>query len=220
MTVVDEVKSRLDIVEIVSSYVTLDRSGRRFKAPCPFHQEKTPSFMVYPDRQSWHCYGACASGGDVFSFVMRAENLDFAETLRRLSQQAGVALPTSQHHTREQVAYQINEAAKSYYQGILASDQGRSARTYLEKRGLTEESISRFELGLSPQDGESLRNHLTQQGFTPAQLTEASVVRVNDRGQPRDLFRGRLIIPIRNSHVELGGFCSRALDDSFPKYLN
>ncbi|MFB3120373.1 MAG: DNA primase, partial [Stenotrophomonas maltophilia] len=220
MTVVDEVKSRLDIVEIVSNYVTLDRSGRRFKAPCPFHQEKTPSFMVYPDRQSWHCYGACASGGDVFSFVMRAENLDFAETLRRLSQQAGVALPTSQRHTREQVAYQINEAAKSYYQGILASDQGRSARTYLEKRGLTEESISRFELGLSPQDGESLRNHLTQQGFSLDQLTEAGVVRVNDRGQSRDLFRGRLIIPIRNSHGELGGFGSRALDDSVPKYLN
>jgi len=220
MTVVDEVKSRLDIVEIVSNYVTLDRSGRRFKAPCPFHQEKTPSFMVYPDRQSWHCYGACASGGDVFSFVMRAENLDFAETLRRLSQQAGVALPTSQRHTREQVAYQINEAAKSYYQGILASDQGRSARTYLEKRGLTEESISRFELGLSPQDGESLRNHLTQQGISLDQLTEAGVVRVNDGGQSRDWFRGRLIIPIRNSHGELGGFGSRALDDSVPKYLN
>jgi len=220
MTVVDEVKSRLDIVEIISSYVTLDRTGQRYKAPCPFHQEKTPSFMVYPDRQSWHCYGACASGGDVFSFVMRAEKLDFAETLRRLSQQAGVALPTRQSHTREQVAYQVNEAAKSYYQGILASDQGLSARTYLEKRGLTDDSIVRFELGLSPQDGESLRNHLAGKGFSLEQLTEAGVVRVNDRGQSRDLFRGRLIIPIRNSHGELGGFGSRALDDSGPKYLN
>ena len=220
MTVVDEVKSRLDIVEIISSYVTLDRSGRRYKAPCPFHQEKTPSFVVYPDRQSWHCYGACASGGDIFSFVMQADNLDFAEALRRLSQQAGVALPTSQSHTREQVAYQINEAAKGYYQGILASDQGASARTYLGKRGLTDESIARFELGLSPKDGESLRNHLTRQGFSLDQLTEAGVVRVNDRGQSRDLFRGRLIIPIRNSHGELGGFGSRALDDSVPKYLN
>jgi len=220
MTVVDEVKSRLDIVEVISSYVTLDRSGQRYKAPCPFHQEKTPSFMVYPDRQSWHCYGACASGGDVFSFVMRAENLDFAETLRRLSQQAGVALPSSQRHTREQVAYQINEAAKSYYQDILASAQGVPARAYLEKRGLTDDSIARFELGLSPPDGESLGNHLTQKGFSLDQLKEAGVVRVNDRGQSRDLFRGRLIIPIRNSHGELGGFGSRALDDSVPKYLN
>ena len=202
MTVVDEVKSRLDIVEIISSYVTLDRSGQRYRAPCPFHQEKTPSFMVYPDRQSWHCYGACASGGDVFSFVMRAEKLDFAETLKRLSQQAGVALPTSQHHSREQVAYQINEAAKAYYQSVLASDQGVSTRTYLEQRGLTSESITRFELGLSPQDGESLGNHLTRNGFSLDQLTAAGVVRVNDRGQTRDVFRGRLIIPIRNSHGE------------------
>ena len=220
MTVVDEVKSRLDIVEIISSYVTLDRSGQRYKAPCPFHQEKTPSFMVYPDRQSWHCYGACASGGDVFSFVMRAENLDFAETLKRLSQQAGVALPTSQRHSRDLVAYQVNEAAKSYYQGILASNQGVSTRSYLEKRGLTDDSLTRFELGLSPRDGESLRNHLAQNGFSLDQLTAAGVVRVNDRGQPQDLFRGRLIIPIRNSHGELGGFGSRTLDDSGPKYLN
>ena len=220
MTVVDEVKSRLDIVEIISSYVTLDPAGRRYKAPCPFHQEKSPSFMVYPDRQSWHCYGACGSGGDVFSFVMRMENLDFAETLKRLSQQAGVALPTSQNHSRQQVAYQINEAAKSYYQSILASDQGISARTYLEKRGLTGDSIARFELGLSPPDGESLRNHLTQKGFSLAQLAEAGVVRINDREQSRDFFRGRLIIPIRNSRGELGGFGSRALDDSGPKYLN
>ena len=220
MTIVDEVKSRLDIVEIISNYVTLDRSGRRFKAPCPFHQEKTPSFMVYPDRQSWHCYGACASGGDVFSFVMRAENLDFGETLKRLSEQAGVALPTSQRHTREKVAYRINEAAKSYYQDILASDQGVPARAYLEKRGLTGDSLARFELGLSPKDGESLGKHLTGKGFSLDQLTEAGVVRVNDRGQSHDLFRGRLIIPIRNAHGELGGFGSRALDDSVPKYLN
>ena len=220
VTVADDVKSRLDIVEVISGYVTLDRAGQRYKAPCPFHQEKTPSFMVYPDRQSWHCYGACASGGDVFSFVMRKENLDFAETLRRLAQQAGVALPTSQRHTREQVAYQINEVAKSYYQSILASDQGLPVRAYLEKRGITSESIARFELGLSPKDGESLRNHLTQKGFSLDQLAEAGVVRVHNQGQPRDMFRGRLIIPIRNSQGELGGVGSRALDDSVPKYLN
>ena len=151
---------------------------------------------------------------------MRAENLDFAETLRRLSQQAGVVLPTSQNHSRQQVAYQVNEAAKTYYQGILASDQGVSARYYLEQRGLTGEYIAKFELGLSPQDGESLGNHLTRNGFSLDQLTAAGVVRVNDRGQFRDFFRGRLMIPIRNTHGELGGFGSRALDDSRPKYLN
>ena len=93
MTVVDDIKSRLDILEVVSHHVTLQRSGRGYKANCPFHEERTPSFFVFPDRQSWRCFGGCASGGDVFSFVMRAENLEFGDVLRRLAQQTGVALP-------------------------------------------------------------------------------------------------------------------------------
>ena len=220
MTVVDDVKSRLEILEVISHYVPLQRSGRSYKANCPFHQEKTPSFYVFPDRRTWRCFGACASGGDVFSFVMRAENLEFAEALKRLAQQAGVALPNRERRAAQQVAFQVNEAARGYFQRRLASPQGKGARAYLELRGLTPETISKFELGLSPGDGESLKNYLVQQGFSLEHLALAGVVTSGENGRYRDLFRGRLMLPIRNAQGELGGFGGRTLDESTPKYLN
>ena len=130
MTVVDDVKSRLDILEVVSRHVSLTRSGRSHKANCPFHQEKTPSFFVFPDRQSWRCYGACATGGDVFSFVMRAENLDFGQALKSLADQAGVALPTQERRAGQQAAVQANDAALVYFRELLDSAQGAEARAY------------------------------------------------------------------------------------------
>ena len=220
MTVVDDVKSRLDILEVVSGYVPLNRSGRSYKAPCPFHQEKTPSFFVFPDRQTWRCFGACATGGDVFSFVMLAENLEFAEVLNRLAQQAGVVLPTRQRRSEQQVAFEVNEKAMEYFREILASSRGAAARAYLKQRGLSQQTIDSFELGLSPPDGESLGNFLSRQGFTPEQSALAGAVRGGENGRNRDLFRGRLMIPIRNGQGELGGFGGRALDDNPPKYLN
>jgi len=221
MTVIDDVKSRLDLVEVVSAYVPLQRSGRSYKANCPFHQEKTPSFHVFPERQSWRCFGACATGGDAFSFVMKAENLEFAEALQRLAQQTGVVLPTREKRTEQQVGYQINEAAQEFFQQALASAQGAAARAYLKGRGLAAESIKKFGLGLSLRDGTSLLQHLTKLGFPPEQQAVAGVARSNDNGEFRDLFRGRLMIPIRNGSGELGGFGSRALDDETkPKYLN
>ena len=220
MTVVDDVKSRLDILEVVSQHVVLSRSGRSYKANCPFHQEKTPSFHVFPDRQTWRCFGACATGGDLFSFVMRAENLDFAEALKRLAQQAGVAMPSREHRSEQQVAFKINEATRTYFQEQLFSPRGTDARHYLEGRGLTGEVIEAFELGLSPRDGESLKKHLTNQGYSDQELAQAGVVHVNQSGLARDLFRGRLMIPIRNSQGELSGFGGRALEEVTPKYLN
>lgn len=220
MTVVDDVKSRLDILEVVSGYVPLNRSGRSYKAPCPFHQERTPSFFVFPDRQTWRCFGACATGGDVFSFVMRAENLEFAEVLNRLAQQAGVVLPTRQRRGEQQVAFELNEKAREYFQEILASRRGAAARAYLKQRGLTQQTVDSFELGLSPSDGESLRNYLSQHGFTLEQSAMAGAVRGGGSGYYHDLFRGRLMIPIRNGQGELGGFGGRALEDATPKYLN
>ena len=220
MTVVDDVKSRLDILEVVSGYVPLNRSGRSYKAPCPFHQERTPSFFVFPDRQTWRCFGACATGGDVFSFVMRAENLEFAEVLNRLAQQAGVVLPTRQRRGEQQVAFELNEKAREYFQEILASRRGAAALAYLKQRGLTQQTVDSFELGLSPADGESLRNYLSQHGFTLEQSAMAGAVRGGDNGYYHDLFRGRLMIPIRNGQGELGGFGGRALEDATPKYLN
>ena len=220
MTVIDDIKSRLDITDVVSKYVTLQRSGPNSKANCPFHQEKTPSFYVFPDRQSWRCFGACATGGDVFSFVMRAENLEFKDTLERLAQQAGVELPKRQERAEQRSATDINEEARVYFQRLLASDRGKPARDYLERRGLSQEAVEKFEMGLSPGDGQSLRNHLERQGFSPQQMDLAGVTRTMDSGQQRDLFRGRLMFPIRNGQGGLGGFGARALDDSQPKYLN
>ena len=220
MTVVDDIKGRLDILEVVSQHVALQRSGRSYRANCPFHQEKTPSFHVFPDRQTWRCFGACASGGDLFSFVMRAENLEFAEALKQLAQQAGIALPSRERRTQVQGAFQINEAARDYFQQLLSSKQGAGGRAYLERRGLTKEAIDAFELGLSPVDGQSLKDHLMKLGHSTEQLVQAGVVHVTDSGYAVDLFRGRLMIPIRNNQGELGGFGGRALGDATPKYLN
>ena len=220
MTVVDDIKSRLDILEVVSGYVPLQRSGRSYKASCPFHQEKTPSFYVFPDRQTWRCFGACATGGDVFSYVMKAENLEFGEALKRLAQQAGVALPTNEGRRQHQALFEINEAARSYFQQRLASSEGADARSYLEGRGLDKATIDRFEMGLSTRDGESLKNHLVKQGFSLEQLAQVGIVTAGESGRYRDLFRHRLMIPIRDGQGELSGFGGRALDDSNPKYLN
>ena len=220
MAVIDDIKNRLDIADVVGGYVSLQRSGRAFKACCPFHQERTPSFYVNQERQSWHCFGACATGGDIFGFIMKAENLEFKEALQRLAQQAGVALPTRERQSEQDELYRLNESAREYFQQYLASSMGADARSYLEGRGISRESISKFELGLSPRDGQGLFNHLLKSGFKPELMARAGAVYQHQDGGHRDAFRGRLIIPIRNGQGELGGFGSRALDDSMPKYLN
>ena len=220
MTVVDDVKSRLDIVEVISQRVPLQRSGRSFKANCPFHQERTPSFHVFPDRQSWRCFGSCATGGDVLSFVMRSENLEFGEALRQMAQQAGVTLPQRGQSPQNEAAYKINEDTRAFFQRTLASVQGASAREYLEKRGLNKQAVEAFGIGLSPSDGESLKNHLIREGYSQEELASAGVVRAGDDGVNHDLFRGRLMFPIRDAHGNLVGFGARSLDGSEPKYLN
>ena len=220
MTVVDDIKGRLDILEVVSRYVPLQRSGRSHKAPCPFHQEKTPSFFVFPERQSWRCFGACATGGDVFSFVMRSENMEFGDALKHLAQQTGVELPNLGKRNQNQGNFDINESARIYFQELLASAKGTEARAYLDRREVSAQAIEKFELGLSPSDGESLKNHLIKQGFSLQQLNQAGVVRTSQNGWNHDLFRSRLMFPIRNGQGGLGGFGARALDDSQPKYLN
>ncbi len=220
MTVVDDIKSRLDIVEVISGYTSLQRSGRNFKACCPFHQERTPSFIVNQERQSWHCFGACATGGDVFGFTMKAENLEFPEALQRLAQQAGVTLPSRERREEQDVAYRVNEAARDYFQQYLASSLGADTRGYIERRGISKDSVGKFQLGLSPRDGQGLLTYLQRHEFSPEQAVHAGLAHRNQDGGYRDAFRGRLMIPIRNGQEELGGFGSRALDDSTPKYLN
>ena len=220
MTVVDDVKARLDIVEVISQRVPLQRSGNSYKANCPFHQEKTPSFHVFPDRQSWRCFGSCATGGDVLSFVMRADSLEFGEALRQMAQQTGITLPQRGQSTHNEGAHKINENTRAFFQRTLASAQGASAREYLEQRGLDKQAIEAFGVGLSPSDGESLKNHLVREGYSQEELASAGVVRAGDDGVNHDLFRGRLMFPIRDAHGNLVGFGARTLDGSEPKYLN
>ena len=222
MSDVDEIKSRLDILDVASRHVRLSRSGRSYKALCPFHTEKTPSFYVFPERQSWRCFGACATGGDLFSFMMRIENLEFAEALKRLAQQAGVTLPERRRDRGESdPLHQINEAAKDYFCRQMESTKaGAGAKKYLQGRGISPETTDKFQLGMSPGDGHSLKDFLTSKGYTQEQLALAGVVTSSNTDEYRDLFRSRLTIPIRDARGRLAGIGGRSLDNSQPKYLN
>lgn len=227
MTVVDEIKSRLDIVEVINTYVPLKKAGRYYKGLCPFHSEKTPSFVVFPENQSWHCFGACGTGGDVFSFIMQKEKLDFGEALHLLAGRAGVPLtpqgeeasPAEQYRDRLR---QAMTAATHYFHSLLRSHpQGQMARHYLERRGVDEETIIRFQLGYAPNEWSALRDTLLAQGYPADDLLDAGLLsRSEERGTVFDRFRHRLMIPIHDVQGRVIGFGARALDDSPPKYLN
>ncbi|MBI2865952.1 MAG: DNA primase [Chloroflexi bacterium] len=225
MGVADEVRQRLDIVEVVSQYVPLQKAGRHFKACCPFHSERTPSFIVAPERQTWHCFGACSTGGDVFSFLMKAERLEFGEALRRLAQRAGVTLVPSKEEAQAQKKtehlYRLNEAAAQYYHDLLLrSPAAERARSYLQGRGISPETVSRFQLGYSLEAWQALREHLQPEGFPPEDMVAAGLAVPRQGGGSYDLFRGRLLFPICTPQGRVAGFGGRALDDSTPKYLN
>ena len=222
MTQIDDVKSRLDIVELIGGYVNLQRSGSSLKANCPFHQERTPSFYVFPDRQSWRCFGACAEGGDAFSFVMKADRVDFRDALHQLAARVGVTI-TSQGDSgdRSRQFFEINDVARRFFQDMLAGPEGEFVRDYLRNRGINRRSLQTFEFGYSPSAGNRLLAHLTGAGYTPEQIAAAELARPTDDGRYYDFFRGRLMIPIRDWQSRIAGFGSRALNDSAtPKYLN
>jgi len=222
MAISDDIKARLDIVDVVSSYVPdLHRSGRNFSARCPFHQERTPSFVVFPERQSWRCFGACATGGDIFSFVMRANGVDFPGAMKELAQRAGVSLP--ERRAQERVGspiFDLNQRALRFFQESLEAERGALARTYLTQRGVGDEAIARFGLGYSPITGSELMDHLMAIGFDQELLSRAGLITTGENGPPRDMFRGRLMFPIRNPEGQIVGFGGRAMDGSMPKYLN
>jgi len=225
MSVIDEVKQRTDIVEVVSQYATLTKAGRTFRALCPFHSEKHPSFFVYPERQSWHCFGACNTGGDVFSFIMRKEGIDFGEALRLMAQRAGVSLPSrfepSAKRDEKERLYQVNEAVAQYFHDLLLSSQaGEKARSYVASRGLSLETITSFQLGFSPNSWEALKQYLMERGYTESELLAAGLVIETEAGGTHDRFRNRLMFPICDIRGHITGFGARVLDDLLPKYLN
>ena len=220
MSVIDDIRAKLDIVEVVAPYVTLQQSGRTFKANCPFHTERTPSFIVSPERQSWRCFGACAVGGDIFSFVMRAENLEFRDALKTLAQKAGVELQPERDRTVSNAAQSANNAAAEFYQEVLQSERGKAARDYLDERGVSRDAREKFKLGLSPDSWDGLVQHFKTFGVTREAAMSAGLVRQTDDRRPYDFFRGRLMFPISDREGNVIGFGARALDDSTPKYIN
>ena len=220
MTVVDDVKDRLDVVDVISGYVPLKKTGRTFKATCPFHTEKTPSFVVDPQRQSWRCFGACATGGDAFSFVMRKDGLSFGDALRQLAEKAGVEIRPREQAERTDVLLRANNEGAAFYRKALASPQGEAARRYLAERGIDDAEAEAFDLGLSPRSGSALSDHLSSLGHDVEHAVDAGLLRRFEDGNLRDFFRGRLMFPIHDRRGRVAGFGARTLDGSDPKYIN
>jgi DNA primase len=227
MSVIDEVKARIDIVDVISESVDLRKSGRNYKALCPFHSEKTPSFVVFPDSQRWHCFGACNEGGDVFSFVMKHDGWDFRMALEELAQRAGVEL---QPRTPEQAQAaeeadrlrDILDTASQYYHHLLRhAPEADGARSYVDKRNLSDETVEEFQLGYSLSGWNRARDYLTERGYAVDDLVKAGLLVEREGGGTYDRFRGRLMIPIRDQRGRVIGFGARTLDpDGVPKYLN
>ena len=220
MTLLDDIRARLDIVDVVSGYVTLQKAGRNFKAPCPFHTERTPSFIVNPERQSWHCFGACSTGGDAFSFVMRHQNIEFGEALRILAQRAGVELSQSgrQDSDRRGKLHAVNRLAATWYQELLTkSPAGAQAMEYLKRRGVSPEMIDAFQLGYSPDSWDALKTYLTRMGAPEEQAVEAGLLyRRDEDGRTWDFFRDRLMFPIHDKQGNVIGFGGRQLSEPAP----
>jgi DNA primase len=223
MGVIDEVKQRTDIIDVVSQHVTLTKVGRTFRGLCPFHSEKHPSFYVYPEQQSWHCFG-CNTGGDVFSFIMKKQNIDFGEVLRQLAQRAGVAIPSrfepGAESEERQKLYQINEAAAQYFHNLLNSTAGEKARGYLKERGFTSQTITEFQLGYSLDSWEGLKQHLMNRGYSEGELLTAGLIIEAEGRKTHDRFRNKLMFPISDARGRIIGFGARVFDDSLPKYIN
>jgi DNA primase len=231
----EEIRSRLDIVQLVSEYIKLSKAGVRFRAPCPFHNEKDPSFYVSPERQRYHCFG-CNEDGDVFEFVMKMEGMDFPEALKHLAQKAGVELPEYKPDPNRAVKaeardrlYQANEAAAQFWhQVLLKHPQAEAARAYIEKRGLDQNTVDEFMIGYAPESWEATTKYLMEQGFREAELVGAGVSSKSEKGRGAyDRFRNRVMFPIRDAHGKYVGASGRILpgaDGKDPegeaKYIN
>ncbi len=225
MSVTDEVKARVDLVELISRYTPLKRSGNTYKGLCPFHSERTPSFIVFPHSGSWRCFGACGVGGDAFSFVMRKENLDFRDALQLLAREVAIDLEASEGNTSTQQRsqlYEVNEAAALYFEEILQHHPAAEpARAYLQQRGLDATTREQFRLGFALDGWSGLRDYLLEKGHTLEQLLTAGLIKRNEaRDSTYDAFRNRVIMPIRDRQGRVIGFGGRVLDKSEPKYLN
>jgi DNA primase len=224
---IDEVISRNDIIDVVSEYLILKPRGSGYFGLCPFHNEKTASFHVSPERQTYHCFG-CHEGGNVVSFIMSMERMEFIDAMKHLAERVSMPLPEAsdqEHYQRErdkkQQIFEINRECARYYHQMLMKPEGKEALSYLHSRGLDMRTIRSFGLGFAPDGWDSARIHLKNMGFTDKQLIDAGIVLENtDKGSIYDRFRNRIMFPIMNTRGMVLGFGGRVMDDSQPKYLN
>ena len=218
---IEEIQAKSDIVEVLSRYITLKKLGRNYKTNCPFHNEKTPSFVVSPDKQIYHCFG-CGAGGNVFSFVMKYENVQFPEAVELLAEKAGVKLPRQARSGADDSfadkLYGINDMACAFFQAALENNP--ATKDYLASRGISQASLKDFRIGYAPDSWESLLNFFRSKGVEPKVLEKAGLVIPNDKGGHYDRFRNRAIFPIMDLRGRVLGFGARVLDSSLPKYLN
>ncbi|RJO64201.1 MAG: DNA primase [Candidatus Omnitrophota bacterium] len=223
--IVETVLSRVNIVEVVSEFIPLKRAGRNFRALCPFHQEKTPSFMVSTDKQIYHCFG-CGAGGNVFNFLMQFERIEFPEAVEILAKKAGVVIPESlSYDTKESSGINAQlqkacETAASFYENNLSVPCGTQAREYLLKRGIPQEAIKAFRMGFAVEKWDALINHLRSKGINLSLMEKAGLVVPKEGGGYYDRFRNRIIFPILDVKARVIGFGARVLDKTLPKYIN
>lgn len=222
--ILDEIRSRNDIVSTISQYMTLKRKGRNYFGLCPFHNEKSPSFSVSPDKQIFHCFG-CGVGGDVINFVKKIENIGFLDSVRLLAEKSGIQLPNDISKAEEENiklknrVYKINELAAKFYHENLYKPTSKIAQDYIKKRKLNNATLKSFLMGYASNSSNELLRYLKEQGFTEDELLASCLIGKSDRGY-YDKFRNRLMIPIRDERGRFIAFGGRVLDDSKPKYIN
>ncbi len=224
--IINQIRDRIDITEIVGQHVSLTRAGQNLKGLCPFHQEKSPSFTVSPSRQIFHCFG-CGAGGNVFTFLTRITGASFPETVRELGRKAGIEIPDAPSSSGPQAALsarieQVNHAAAQWFQQNLQDERvGTEARAYLENRGILPATIQRFGVGVAPGEWDGLLKTLGRQGFQPSELAAAGLVIARDNGSGfYDRFRARVMFTITDLRKRVVGFGGRVLGEGTPKYLN
>ena len=221
---IEEVRQANDIVDVISQYVHLKRSGRNFFGLCPFHNEKSPSFSVSPDKQIFHCFG-CGVGGNVFTFLTKIEGINFVDAVQTLAERASIQLPTFENNVdkakeelKEKV-YKVNEFTAQYYHENLYKPTAKIAQDYVKKRQLSNETLKSFRIGFSGKFNE-LYQALRKEGFEEQEILESGLVNKNENGTYIDRYRNRLMFPICDGRGRVIAFGGRVLDDSKPKYIN